>query len=208
MKLGIGEINEGIHFTAVNKVARQLKREGFVVYTEYSPENNRAIRLDLFAQKGMEKRIYEFKLGKNKIQREKFVKLQNYAKHIGARLFIIYLELPASKKISFDGIADIIFEHFQEDTPTELLELATKVYIDDVDDVNIQSIDVNEDIISLDGEGTVYVEIEFGSRSDIRNGDGLNEKLQFDFYFRLKLDHYNKKVIYSYYKIDTEWYYS
>lgn len=207
MKLGLDEINEGIYFTAKNKVARQLKNEGYVVYTEYSPENNSRIRLDLFAQKGPDKRIYEFKLGKNRIQKPQFLFLQDYARKIGARLFIIYLELPSSKEISFDGIEDIIFEELQEDTPNELLDLASRVYIEDVDNINIQSIHVSEDIISLEGEGTVYIEIEFGSRSDFRNGDGINEKLQFDFYFRLKLDHFNKNILHSYYKIDTAWYY-
>ena len=122
-------------------------------------------------------------------------------------LFIIYLETPSSKEITFHGIKDIIFKDFQNDTPDELLNLASRVYIDDIDNIMIHSIDVNGDIIILDGDGTVYIEIEYDSRSDMRNRDGLNEKLQFDFYFRLKLNHYNKKIIHSYYKIDTTWYY-
>ena len=133
--------------------------------------------------------------------------MQEYARKIGARLFIIYLETPSSKEITFHGLEDIIFKDLQNDTPDELLNLASKVYINDINNVMIHSIEVNDDIIILDGDGTVYVEIEFGSRSDLRNGNGLNEKLQFDFYFSLKLDHYNRKVIHSYYKIDTTWYY-
>ena len=212
MKLGIDEINEGIYLAAVNKVANQLKREGFVIYTEYTPDfilekNNKKIRLDLFAQKGMDKRIYEFKLGKNRIQKTQFLFLQDYARKIGAKLFIIYLEIPSSKEISFNGIEDIIYEQFLEDTPDELLDLASRVYIEDVDNINIKSIEISKDIISLEGEGTVYVEIEFGSNSDFINADGINEKLQFDFYFRLKLDHFNKSILHSYYKIDTAWYY-
>ena len=62
-------------------------------------------------------------------------------------------------------------------------------------------------IIELRGSGTVYVEIEIGSRYDIRRDDGLNEKLKFDFSFRLRLDHLDKKILSSYYKIDTSWYY-
>ena len=91
MKLGINEINEGIYIAAINKVSSQLQRDGFIVKTDYPIEANHRIRLDLFAQKGIDKRIYEFKIGKNKIQREQFAFLQNYARNIGARLFIIYL---------------------------------------------------------------------------------------------------------------------
>ena len=196
MKLGLNEINEGIYIAAVNKISKQLQREGFVVKTDYPIEANQRIRLDLFAQKGFDKRIYEFKIGKNKIQREQFAFLQNYARSIDARLFIIYLEVPYSKRISFEGIEGIIYNHFLEKTPEELLNLAPKLYVDNVDN-----------IIGLRGSGTVYVEIEIGSRYDIRRGDGLNEKLKFDFSFRLRLDHLDKKILSSYYKIDTSWYY-
>lgn len=207
MKLGLNEVSEGIYLAAKNKVVKQLQHEGFAVYSEYPLENNDRYRLDLFAQKGSDKRIYEFKLGKRRIQKSQFLFLQEYARKIGARLFIIYLETPSSKEITFHGIKDIIFKDFQNDTPDELLNLASRVYIDDIDNIMIHSIDVNGDIIILDGDGTVYIEIEYDSRSDMRNRDGLNEKLQFDFYFRLKLNHYNRKIIHSYYKIDTTWYY-
>ena len=208
MKLGINEINEGIYIAAINKVSSQLQRDGFIVKTDYPIEANHRIRLDLFAQKGIDKRIYEFKIGKNKIQREQFAFLQNYARNIGARLFIIYLEVPYSKRISFEGIEDFIYKHFLRNTPEELLNLAPKVYVDNVDNIDINDIDVDLDnIIELRGSGTVYVEIEVGSRYDIRRGDGLNEKLKFDFSFRLRLDHLDKKILSSYYKIDTSWYY-
>lgn len=208
MKLGISEINEGIYIAAVNKISQQLKKEGFLVRTEYPIDSNRRIRLDLFAQKGGDKRIYEFKLGKNKIRRDQFVTLQNYAKNIGARLYIIYLEVPQSRRISFEGIEDIILNQFLQSLPKELLNLAPKVYVESVDNIDISDIDVDKDnIIELIGNGTVYVETEVGSRFDIQRGDGLNEKLEFDFSFKLRLDHLEKVIIYSYYKIDTGWYY-
>lgn len=209
MILGINEINEGIYLAALNKITRQLKKEGFIIQEDYiTTELNRRIRLDLFAQKGEDRRIYEFKIGKNKIQRDQFLFLQNYARSIGARLFIIYLEVPYSKRICFEGIENIIYNQFLTDTPEELLNLAPKVYVENVDNVDINEINVDKDnIIDIKGNGTVYVEIEVGSRSDIRRDDGLNEKIRFDFSFRLKLDHLNKRILSAYYKIDTSWYY-
>lgn len=208
MKLGLSEINEGIYISAVNKVSKALQREGFTIQTNYAAEFNQRIRLDLLAQKGLDKRIYEFKIGKNKIHKDQFAFLQSYARSIGARLYIIYLELPYSKHISFDGIDNIIYDHFLKVTPKELLNLAPKVYIENVENIEIDDIAVYMDnIIELSGSGTVYVETEFGSRFDIKRGDGLNEKLKFDFSFRLKLDHLNKRILSSYYKIDTSWYF-
>ncbi len=208
MKLGLKEIREGIYIAAVNKVSKELQRDGFIVKTDYPIEVDQRFYLDLFAQKGIDKRIYEFKIGKNKIQRQQFSFLQNYARSIGARLFIIYLEVPYSKRIFFEGIENIIYNHFLEKTPVELLSLAPKVYVDKVDNIDINDIDVDRNnLIELRGNGAVSVEIEMGSRFDIKRGDGLNEKLRFDFSFRLRLDHLEKEILYSYYKIDTSWYY-
>ena len=103
MKLGMDEIREGIYQAALNRTMRQLRLEGFTVEPECLFERAR-IRVDLFAHNNNEKRIYEFKFGRNRIQRNQLVRLQEFAKDIGARLYVIYLEMPQSKEISFDGI--------------------------------------------------------------------------------------------------------
>ena len=88
MKLGINEIREGIHEAAILKIERQLNREGFDVKRNYSIEDSN-IEVDLFAYNNVEKRIYEFKIGHNKIQNKQFQLLQRYSRDIGAKLFII-----------------------------------------------------------------------------------------------------------------------
>lgn len=208
MKLGINEINEGIYNAAINKVSRQLQREGFNTYPDYriSDYNNNII-LDLFAAKGSDKRIYEFKIGKNRIQKRQFEILQHYARQIGARLFIIYLEIPTSKEIIFDDLDDIIFDNLINDTPNELMELATHVIIEDVNNIDINSIEIKNKFISITGTGIVSIETQMGSRIDLRDDNGYIENFDFEFSFRLRLDKYNQELLYSYYKFDTGSYY-
>lgn len=206
MKLGINEIREGIHESAILKTERQLKREGFIAKRDYIIEDSN-LEVDLFAYNNVEKRIYEFKIGHNKIQNKQFLLLQNCSRNIGAKLFIIYLEVPQSKHIMFNGIEDIIFGHLCDYPPVELLELATHVHISNVTNIDINSIDVDNEIVSMRGSGCILVDTQFGSKRDLVKNDGLEEHLEFDFWFRLKLDVAERKILNSYYKIDTGWYY-
>ena len=206
MKLGIDEIREGIYQAAINKTIRQLEKEGFEVYTQHFFEMGH-IEVDLYAYNQIEKRIYEFKLGKNKIQRNQFVRLQEFAKSIGAKLFVIYLEMPQSKEIVFDGIENIIYGHLSEYPPQEICELATHFYIKDVDNVEISSIEVANEVVKLVGSGCLIVDLQFGSHYDRRHGDAVNETVEFEFTFRLKLDVAEQSILHSYYKFDTSWYY-
>ena len=205
MKLGINEIREGIYESAILKTVRQLKREGFVVIRDYVIENN--VVVDLFAYNDAEKRIYEFKIGHNKIQKAQFQMLQNYARNLGGKLFIVYLEVPQSKRIMVNGIEDILFGHLSNYTPPELMELATHVHITDVADIDINAIDIDNEIVNLRGSGCILVDTQFGSNMDVSTNNGLEEHLEFEFWFRLKLDVSRREIISSYYKIDTGWYY-
>lgn len=207
MKLGINEINEGIYNAAINKVIRQLQREGFKTYPDYRINDYNNVILDLFAAKGSDKRIYEFKIGRNRIQKRQFEILQHYARQIGARLFIIYLEIPTSKEIIFENLDEIIFDNLINDTPNDLLELATHVRIEDVNNIDINSLEIKNGFISIAGTGFVSIETQMGSRRDLRENNGYLENFDFEFTFRLRLDKYNYQLLYSYYKFDTGSYY-
>lgn len=162
MKLGMNEIQAGIYHAALNKTISQLRREGFKTETEYFFENAQ-LHVDLFAYNEVEKRIYEFKFGRNRIQRNQLVRLQEFAKDLGARLYIIYLELPQSKKIIFDGIENIIFSYLNEYPPQEISELATHFYIEDIENVDINSIILENEIVDMRGSASLIVKLQFGS---------------------------------------------
>lgn len=206
MKLGMNEIKDGVLHAAINRTVYQLRREGFTVEPEHFFKDAH-LHVDLFAYKESEKRIYEFKFGRNRIRQNQLVKLQEFARQIGARLYVIYLELPQSKEIVFDGLDRILYGHLSEYPPEEICELATHFHIKSVENVDISSIVVENEIINMRGNASLIVNLQFGSHSDRRNDDGFEENVEFEFVFRLKLDVANRDILYSYYKFDTSWYY-
>lgn len=207
MKLGINEIKEAIYEKAIDKTIRQLQREGFAIKRDYAIKSNtRTMEVDLFAYNDYEKRIYEFKIGKNRIRREQFVMLQNYAREIGARLYVIYLEVPTSNKIAFRQIENIIYADFKNHTPDELQGIATYVTILDVGRIEIADVDIDNEIVEARGNGAVSVEAQFGSTRDLLRNDGYVETVEFEFTFRVRVNVAERNIIDSYYKIDTGWY--
>jgi uncharacterized protein (UPF0371 family) len=148
MRLGIHEINEGIYEAAIAKTIRQLTREKFEVIRDYRIENvdNLSVQVDLFAFNSYEKRIYEFKIGRNRIQRNQFERLQHYAREIGARLFVIYLEVPSSKRISFNHIEPIIHKDMAIKRPAELFDIHSITEIKHIENVDIEFAEIDDEI--------------------------------------------------------------
>ena len=206
MRLGINEINEGIYEAAIAKTIRQLTREKFEVIRDYRIENvdNLSVQVDLFAFNSYEKRIYEFKIGRNRIQRNQFERLQHYAREIGARLFVIYLEVPSSKRISFNHIEPIIHKDMAIKRPAELFDIHSITEIKHIENVDIEFAEIDDEIVNLRGMGTVVVELRNERFTHFENEN--NEFVEFDFSFRLKLNVSEKTILLSYYKIDTNWF--
>lgn len=204
MKIGINEIISGIEYTAIQKITKELVRNGFVVRNQFSSSQNSRLVFDLYAEKDEDKRIYELKIGKNKIQKKQFAALQAEAKKLGAKLYIVYLEIPRSKEIDFEGLDQIIYESLLDDFPGEIDSLSTHTTIESVEDIEIDSINISDRIVKLTGSGTINVHLQFGSRSDLKNSDAIDDVSAVDFFFKLSIDISNNEVIKHYYKIDIE----
>lgn len=198
MKIGMNEILRGIEYTAIQKITKELERDGFSINKEYSI-------FDLYAEKGDDKRIYEFKIGKNRIQKRQFIALQEEAKRLGAKLYIVYLEIPRSKEVDFEGLDQIIYKDLLNDFPSEIDALSTHTTIESIEDIEIDSINISDSIVKLTGSGTINVHLQFGSRSDLKNNDAVEDVGSVDFFFKLSVDVANNEVIKRYYKIDIEW---
>ena len=207
MRLGINEINEGIYEAAIAKTIRQLTKEKFEVIRDYRIENVEIspLQVDLFAFNSYEKRIYEFKIGRNRIQRKQFERLQHYARQIGARLFVIYLEVPSSKRISFNRIEPIIHRDMENKRPEELFHIVPGVEIKHIENVDIEFAEIDDELVNLRGKGTVVVDVGKG-RFENFDQSYNGEFVEFDFSFRLKLDVSQKVILLSYYRIDTSWF--
>ena len=153
MKIGMNEILSGIEYTAIQKITKELVRDGFIVKNEFSPEQDNRLFFDLYAEKGEDKRIYELKIGKNRIQKKQFAALQAEAKRLGAKLYIVYLEIPRSKEVNFEGLDQIIYEDLLNDFPSEIDGLSTHTTIESIEDIEIDSINISDSIVKLTGSG-------------------------------------------------------
>lgn len=205
MKIGINEILSGIEYTAINKITKELERDGFVVENmAHIKENGKKCVFDLYAEKGEEKRIYELKIGKNKIQKKRFFALQEEAKRLSAKLYIVYLEIPRSKEIEFNELDQIIYEDIINDLPSEIDSLSTHTTIESVDNIEIDTIEITNGIAKVTGAGTINLHLQFGSKTDFKNDAGLEDIDTVDFFFKLSVNLANNEVIKHYYKIDIE----
>ena len=204
MKIGMNEILRGIEYTAIQKITKELVRDGFIVKNEFPPGQDNRLFFDLYAEKGEDKRIYELKIGKNRIHKKQFAELQSEAKRLGAKLYIVYLEIPRSKEVNFEGLDQIIYEDLLNDFPSEIDGLSTHTTIESIEDLEINSINISDSIAKLTGSGTINVHLQFGSRSDLRHNDAVEDAGSVDFFFKLSIDVTTNEVIKHYYKIDIE----
>ena len=94
----------------------------------------------------------------------------------------------------------IIFENLLNNFPTELDTLSTHTSLESVNNVDIESINVQSAGITLSGSASLDLDLQFGSNYDIIEGGGLQDSTTIDFYFRIRIC--NDKVVASYYKFD------
>ena len=70
---------------------------------------------------------------------------------MGAKLYIVYLEIPRSKEVNFEGLDQIIYEDLLNDFPSEIDGLSTHTTIENIEDLEINSINISDSIVKLTG---------------------------------------------------------
>lgn len=95
-----------------------------------------------------------------------------------------------------------------EDTPSELNTLSTHTSIDVIEIDDLTSIEIVDSAITIDGYATISVELQYGSDSDMRRGDGGQYADSFPMSFSVKLEYDENYAVESIeYKIDTSSFY-
>lgn len=202
MRIGMGEVISGIENAAAIKITRELEKEGFKVVREEFLEDSRMC-LDLYAEKGDDRRIYEFKIEKNK-QNSRLDILQQEAKRRKAKLYVIYLQVPRSKEIEYEGLEDIIYEDLVDDFPSELDMLSTHTRIDSVDNIEIDSIQILQNCINMRGSGSINLYLQWGTDREVARDEGLVIEESKDFYWEISVDRETERIVEKEYKIDLE----
>lgn len=167
MRIQYSDIRESIHKEAINKKIKDLIQRGYHVNEEFEIDG---VHVDLFAERGNERIIYEFKTKKKSINKTTYEKLQRIAKNNNAKFKIIYITPPnISGQIQFDDLEEILMDDLRK--KSDIVK-----GIDGVTDIWIDKIDIKRSRIYVSGECLAEVsrdEMAYGLRFDINLGMDL-----------------------------------
>lgn len=208
MKLDRNLLLRCYHDTVILQYKKTLEKQGFIVFSEHKIFG---MEVDLYAEKDLEKRVYEFKMiGNKKYIKGRLSKFKEVVESNGATPYIIYINPPTEKEIIFDDLGMYLTEYFMnEDLPSELDALSTHTTIDVIEIDELISIEISNSEISTQGVANINVELQYGSDADGRRGDGIEYTDNFPMKFDVKLEqdddgYYITEIEY---KIDTSSFY-
>lgn len=110
-----------------------------------------------------------------------------------------------------EEIQDNLTETMFMETFSEIDVLSTHTTVDSVDDIDFKVTEVNEMHIVIEGSGSIYCELQFGSDSDLRNDIGDKTSQSYPFTFVATSSVYNIADIFidpNKINIDTDDYYN
>lgn len=174
-------VRKYIHHMAVDQLEYDYKKQGFDVSKEVLIGDYRA---DLVAKKENETIVIEVKAGRLTEERKKAIAyIGDYVKQQGNYKFlIVFANEPPEKEIVIDEFQTVLYQAIINYMPDELLELATHVYLDDVEEINFNKVVIEYGNISVRGNARVDVNLEYGSGSDgIVSSDSFPLEFKVDF---------------------------
>lgn len=201
MRLEKQYLGRAYHEGIIAQYEDQLKKDGFSV--EREKKIGECFIADLYAHRGNEKHLYEFKLiGDVESQHGSITRFMKIAESIGAEPHIKYLKLPNEKQITFDDLGDKLAYYLLEETIPELDSLSTHTRIEDVYVEEIETVEITDSSITVSGAAQINVNLQYGSDSDVANDSGYESSdgipMDFTVEFDLELNIVNLD-----YKIDV-----
>ena len=147
------------------EVADNLRSKGFVVETEKQVGD---VRFDLFAHKGNQGLVYEFKsAGSKRLSRDALLRLQNSAKNSGYEFHMVIVNPPPRVNIEIPKLRKELLDYMiNENFPNELNSLSSNTLIDNVVDVEISDIRLDDSGLHVEGTGPVDFTLQYGGSAD------------------------------------------
>ena len=185
-----------------------FKLDGYETFSNYELSKN--LVADFAAKKDENLLIYEIKDGPfSELKRKQIKQIREYVENEipNAEFRLAIINPPPEKDINIEGLENEILEDMtSHGTPSELDELSTHTMVDEIVDIEIDSIDVKDTNIFISGSGTVGVTLRYGSDSDERHDDGSESLDSFPFTFDLTMTR-DFKIEESEYRYDTDSFY-
>lgn len=142
---------------AVEQLEKELSEQGYEVQRDAWLGKRRA---DLIARRGDRFTVYEFKVvgqGAPRGWADQVVALRDEVRAEGGRFELVVVRPPRTIDITIDGIERALQQALMEEVPRELVEISSRVTIDNVSDVDLSSLEWRDQELGVTGDATVQV---------------------------------------------------
>ena len=172
-----------LEYLKIKEVASQLRADGYSVTESPSGIDD---GFDIVATKDDKKLAVEVKTSSRlQASAETIKNLRKRALEQGFDEFrLIIVNPPREVTVSIEGLEEKLLMFLSENFPDALDELSSHTILQDVNDINIDSIQVTTDGVQVIGNGVVDVELNYGN-----NSEGISSNWSFPFSFDVTLDH-------------------
>ncbi|HKH43765.1 MAG TPA: hypothetical protein VKM72_03785 [Thermoanaerobaculia bacterium] len=172
---------------AIEQLTDDYSSQGFEVERDVQIGEDTA---DLVARKGDEILVFEVKTGQwTPEKREIARRLRDHAvQEQGARFVLVLAPPPRGKSLEIEGIEEILQSLVHEHCQRELSEVSSHTRVAGVTDVDLTSIMAGAEWIEVTGSGSVELELQFGSDSDLDRDQGFTSHEVVPFAFHILLD--------------------
>ncbi len=151
----------GAELAAVLEVEHNYRKQGYTVKRDYVFDGK---MVDLYAEKGDNKFIFEFKARPfTHLEKKDIECIRARAKEQGIHFRVVIVNVPRNKKIEVEGLEETILNEFVRSLPDALDQLSMHTTVEDVEGVEVDCIDIksNEEII-IKGSSAVTVNLNYG----------------------------------------------
>ena len=177
----------------IRQKADELIRDGYRIIPDSS--------FDLLVEKNDQKRVYEFKYRNGDSRNLKLEKISKKAEEIGAELIVVYMLRPNRDSIEFDDLGELIMEYLMDNFPGDLDELSSHTRLHEVYVEAITDISLTETDITIKGEASVTVSLQYGSDRE-QEEDEEEESMTLPMEFEASMN-WNREITDMDYEIDT-----
>jgi hypothetical protein len=187
-------LNRYFHDIAMEQLYDEYSQMGYIVHKNHRIGSYEA---DIIAEKDNEKIVIEIKSGRmTPDKKQRLADLANYVRSQGDYKFMVVVPTPPQKKqLEVENIEQLLLTDLIHNLPNELDQLSTHTSPDEVYEVDIDEIKIDEDSIFIKGDGTISVNLDYGSDSDdlIADGYAASDSFPFSFTAKLTYDERTKK---------------
>jgi hypothetical protein len=184
-------LTQAIHNAKISELTDFYRAKNYQVIKKPKVEN---MVFDLLVKKGEKQIIFEVKTAPlTTTTKENILRQQKLAKEQGLDFRLIMVSRPKSPSIDIEWLHDELLNELTA-IQEEIDHLATHVDVDDIE-FEYQSIHISNSVAEVEVSGVLYLALQYGSNSDVKNDMGETIEDSLDFSATLSLDMSHSKIL-------------